>query len=193
MCMVHAHDVTKNQRRRHRNLQKRIPGNHERGATGHNRQYYIPLELCYWASNNIFKHLTSIIMPWIDIIDVDLGEGDCVLSVTDSSTSKGWTRKTNFQEINHDDSEEASVRREVARKHAKQFLELKVKDYRQFYLRLNNIISNLSRDDNRSNKEFATILNSCASLQVPEHFKIQLVIVYWLTLLLQRLPMKEKL
>ncbi len=31
-----AHDVTKNQRRRHRNLQKRVPGNHERGATGHN-------------------------------------------------------------------------------------------------------------------------------------------------------------
>ncbi len=35
-CMARAHDVTENQRRRHRNLQKRIPGNHERGATGHN-------------------------------------------------------------------------------------------------------------------------------------------------------------
>ncbi len=35
-CMTHAHDVTKNQRRRHWNLQKRIPINHERGTTGHN-------------------------------------------------------------------------------------------------------------------------------------------------------------
>ncbi len=31
-----APDITKNQRRRHGNLQRRIPGNHERGATGHN-------------------------------------------------------------------------------------------------------------------------------------------------------------
>ncbi len=36
MCMARAHDVTKNQNRRHGNLLKRIPGNHERGATGHN-------------------------------------------------------------------------------------------------------------------------------------------------------------
>ncbi len=36
-CMARAHDITKNQNRRHRNLLKRIPGNHERGATGHNR------------------------------------------------------------------------------------------------------------------------------------------------------------
>ncbi len=34
--MARAHDITKSQRRRHGNLQKRIPGNHERGATGHN-------------------------------------------------------------------------------------------------------------------------------------------------------------
>ncbi len=33
MCMT-----TKNQRRRHGNLQKRIPGNHEIGATGHNNK-----------------------------------------------------------------------------------------------------------------------------------------------------------
>ncbi len=25
-CMAHAHDITKNQRRRHRNILKRIPG-----------------------------------------------------------------------------------------------------------------------------------------------------------------------
>ncbi len=35
-CMASAHDITKNQRRRLGNLQKRIPRNHERGATGHN-------------------------------------------------------------------------------------------------------------------------------------------------------------
>ncbi len=37
MCMARAHDVTMNQDRRHGNLLKRIPGNHGRGTTGHNR------------------------------------------------------------------------------------------------------------------------------------------------------------
>ncbi len=35
-CMAHAHDFTRNQRRRHSNLQMRILRNHERGTTGHN-------------------------------------------------------------------------------------------------------------------------------------------------------------
>ncbi len=39
--MACAHDVTRNQGRRHGNPLRRIPGNHERGATGHNRQHYI--------------------------------------------------------------------------------------------------------------------------------------------------------
>ncbi len=45
MCMARAHDITKNQRRRHGNLQKRIPWNHERGATGHNR--YSAIEILF--------------------------------------------------------------------------------------------------------------------------------------------------
>ncbi len=36
MYMAHVHDSTKNTRRRHRNLHKKIPGNPVRGATGHN-------------------------------------------------------------------------------------------------------------------------------------------------------------
>ncbi len=36
-CIACAHDITKNHRRRNRNLQKGIPGNPVRGTTGHNR------------------------------------------------------------------------------------------------------------------------------------------------------------
>ncbi len=39
--MAHAYDVTENQRRRHGNLQKRIPRNYESGATGHNKYHHI--------------------------------------------------------------------------------------------------------------------------------------------------------
>ena len=61
-------------------------------------QFYIPWELQGRASNNLLEHITSIITPWIDIIRERLKPGDCCLSMTDSSTSEGWARKTNFKE-----------------------------------------------------------------------------------------------
>ncbi len=61
MFMAHAHDITKNQTRRYGSLQKRIPGNHERGAIGHNNAHsikqsfannilYLSLQRCLIAS-----------------------------------------------------------------------------------------------------------------------------------------------
>ena len=68
--------------------------------------------------------------------------------MTDSSTSKGWTRKTNFREADYEDPEEAAVRREVARKHAQQFLTIRIKDYSQWFPGRHNIVSDaLSRDN----------------------------------------------
>ncbi len=53
--------VTANLGRRHRNLQKRIPGNHERGVTGHNnslsKHSVVQLEILNVISEN---YLTSI-------------------------------------------------------------------------------------------------------------------------------------
>ncbi len=71
--MARAHDVTKNQSRRHRNQLKRIPGNHERGATGHNSiVWFYKLELykvcqyCQWnnLSNYSTKTFLSCISSW---------------------------------------------------------------------------------------------------------------------------------
>ncbi len=39
------HDLTRNQRRRHWNLHKRIPGYQERGATGHNRTIFMLMDV----------------------------------------------------------------------------------------------------------------------------------------------------
>ena len=47
---------------------------------------------------NMLEHLATVITPWIDIIAKILGPGDCSLSMTDSSTSEVWLRKSNFKE-----------------------------------------------------------------------------------------------
>jgi hypothetical protein len=49
-------------------------------------RFYLPGELKFPASNNLFKHLATIIMPWINIIAGHLRKGDCALSMIDSTT-----------------------------------------------------------------------------------------------------------
>ena len=80
-------------------------------------RWYVPSHLLFRASNNLLEHIASIITPWIDILEKRLLFEDCALSMTDSTTSEGWSRKTNFKE----DGEEpiqATTRLEVARAHA---------------------------------------------------------------------------
>lgn len=66
------------------------------GGYNHNSKalhFYFPQDLLLRASNNLLEHLALIITPWINIIYIKLTQGDCSLSMTDSSTYKGWTKK----------------------------------------------------------------------------------------------------
>jgi len=60
--------------------------------------FEIPEELHFWATNNLLKHVASIISPWINMLAGRLKQGNCALLMTDSSTSASWLRKTHFQE-----------------------------------------------------------------------------------------------
>jgi len=67
--------------------------------------------------------------------------------MTDSTTSEGWARKTNDSELSEDPIE-ATIRIEVARKHAMNLLEAGVKDYSQWFPGSENQVADaLSRDD----------------------------------------------
>ncbi len=44
-----------------------------------------------------------VFTPWVDIIAGRITKGDCALSMTDSTTSEGWLRKSNFIEDGEDD------------------------------------------------------------------------------------------
>ena len=159
-------------------------------------RWYIEQELQGRASNNLLEHIASIITVWIDIINGRLKHGDCSLSMTDSTTSEGWTRKTNFKE-DREDPIQATVRIQVAREHATRLMEHGIKDYSQWFPgKENDVADALSRDDDRDDEELTQILHSHVPSQMPRHFEIVPLpneISSWLTSLLRKLPVKEQL
>jgi hypothetical protein len=54
--------------------------------------FRIPDDLLFRASNNLLEFFAVIITLWIDIIGGRLSPGDCTLSMTDSTTAKGWMK-----------------------------------------------------------------------------------------------------
>ena len=75
--------------------------------------------------------------------------------MTDSTTSAGWLRKTNFKEQNENANPmEATIRIEIARMHASLFIEADVKEYsQQFQGSKNPIKDTLSEEFERSDKD----------------------------------------
>jgi hypothetical protein len=98
------------------------------------------------ASNNLLEYIPSIISPWVDILAGRLKQGDCSLSMTDSSTSAGWLRKTNFREIIGENLDPilARVQIKTARHHAILFLEAGIKEYSQWFPGPENNVADLS-------------------------------------------------
>jgi hypothetical protein len=89
-------------------------------------RFQIPDNLLFHASNNLLDILAAVITPWIDIISRRLSPGDCALSMTDSTTAKGWMQKLNFIEAGNNPIQ-ALTRVNAARKYAKVFLNADVK------------------------------------------------------------------
>ena len=50
----------------------------------------------------------TVITPWVNIIKKRLGPGDFSLSMTDRSTSEGWSKKSNFIEEERTQSKQQS-------------------------------------------------------------------------------------
>ncbi len=156
-------------------------------------RWEIPLVLQFRASNNLLEHVAAVITPWVDIIANQLQKGDCALSMTDSTTREGWLRKSNFKEEN--DLIQASVRIQVAREHARRYMDLEIKEFSQWFPgRLNNVADSLSQDFHLSDEKLTTYLRSFSHSQIPSSFTIVPLpneIVLWLISLLQRLPVNK--
>ena len=113
------------------------------------------------------------------------------MSMTDSTTSEGWSKLSNFSELGEEPIQ-AEVRIEVCRADAKRKLEFGVKDYSQWFPGKHNVVSDtLSRDDNRSDQELTKKFKLFCSSQIPSHFEIVPLpaeIVSFLTSVLLKLP-----
>jgi hypothetical protein len=148
------------------------------------------------ASNNHLKFIASIITPWIDMILKHLQPGDCVLSMTGSTTSLGWLKKTKFSEAVMD-ATKSTIRLEIARKRAGLFIHHNIEEYSQWFLgKKNNVADALSWDFDLSDAELTKTLCLHHPSQLPPHFQVVPLpreIELWLTSLLLQLPMKEQL
>ena len=181
-----------------------------RGLGGYSDEGYawrweIPEELRFRASNNLLEHLANIITPWIDILAGRLTSGMCKLSMSDSTTSVGWMKKSNFNTDPLPDKDgnlvvdpvENEVRTEACRLHALLCLENNIKDFSQWFRgKENDVSDSLSRDHHIDDKELTNLLQQHFPQQVPEHLEIVPLpneIVSWLTSVLQRLPVKPQL
>ncbi len=128
-----------------------------------------------------------------------LNRGDCVFSMTDSSTSTGWLRKTNFWEFLGENADlvQSRVHINIAHHHAALFLEAGIKEHSQWFPeQKNNVADARSHDFDHSDKELIKIICKTCPSQLPQHFQIVPLpnkINSWLTSLLQRLPVKEQL
>jgi hypothetical protein len=152
-------------------------------------RYYLKQEHQFRATNNLLEHIAAIITPWLDIIWGPLHLGSCALPMTNSTTSEGWLRKTNFSKFKKDPIQ-ATVRLEVARMHATHYIMHCIRDSQWFPGEANIIANSLSHNDDRN-----LFCMRCPS-QIPEHFVIQPLpnkITSWLTALLLRLPVKLQL
>jgi hypothetical protein len=158
--------------------------------------FYLLPELLFSALNNLLQHLAAIITPWVDIIPGRLSNSNCILLMTNNTTSEGWLKKTNFIK----DGEEpiqATICIKVACLHATHYLSHGIQEYSQWFRGAKNMVADaLSWDNDRSDEELINILCTHCPSQLPQHFKIVPLsskITLWLTLLLLWLPVKQQL
>jgi hypothetical protein len=116
--------------------------------------------------------------------------------MTDSTTSAGWMKKSNFS-VKKMDTSEATVCLEIARQHTSHFTNYDIKEYFQWFPgRKNNVVDSLSRDLYLDDAKITKHLRSSFPSQLPPHFQVVPLpkeIELWLTSLLLRLPVKEQL
>jgi hypothetical protein len=92
--------------------------------------FYLEPKYQSCMSNNPLKHNVAIITLWVDIIASHLAQDDCTLSMTDSTTSEGWLKKTNFIK-DREDPIQATICLEVACLHSLHNLLYGIREYSQ--------------------------------------------------------------
>ena len=161
-------------------------------ATGRAWRIHIPEHLCFRASINMLEHIGSTIGPWVDLLENNLPPLSCILAMTDSTTSAGWLRKSNFQENQLESKEMTAAKLKISRSHAQRILENECTEYSQWFPGEDNeLADSLSRDFHLTDSQLICLFNQKIPKQTPSNLKISPLpqeIVSFLFSLLQTLP-----
>ena len=142
-------------------------------AAGRAWRWYIPKHLQFRATINMLEHLAAVISPWIDILEERMPPLSCILSMTDSTSTAGWLRKSNFQESNIESKSMTTAKLKISRGHATRLLDCQCCDYSQWFPGDDNDVADaLSRDNHISDDTLTSLLFSSVPEQVPPGFKI---------------------
>ena len=165
-------------------------------ASGRAFAWIIPPKLQGRAHINLLEFLTQVLKIWSDTIEGKIQKQDCVLAITDSTTTMGWLRRTNFREFKGTDKEsdfDWYIKQQVARKLAEICEEFEIVLYSQWIAGVENVGSDsLSRDClYLSPKSHENFLKHFAFSQVSSNLVIKPLpkkIVSFATSILQQLP-----
>ena len=135
-------------------------------------RWKIPENLLGRAHIGLLEFLAEVVAIWLDIIDGDIGEEDCALSMGDSSNGIGWMHKSNFFEEG-ETSIDQTAKLKTARKLAKITIVAKLKLYGQWFPGIDNIIPDiLSRDWHLSDDELLSLLTHLFPSQLHPNFRL---------------------
>lgn len=120
----------------------------------------------------MLEHIASTICPWIGIFSGDLPSSSCLLSMTDSTTSAGWLRKSNF--ANEDETKlHTKAKLTMSRMHASRLLQHNIREYSQWFPCTKNLVADsLSRDFHINDAALTNLFHSIFPQQTPPRFKI---------------------
>ena len=171
------------------------------GIGGYNSQgnawrWYIPKHLQFRATINMLEHISSIVGPWIDIIHNRLPPLSCILAMTDSTTSSGWLRKSNFHDSG-DTKSQMNGKLRAARSHALRMIKHQIREYSQWFPgRQNHIADSLSRDFDLLDSELISLYRSKFNSQLHQRFNIAPLpqkIASWICSWLQKMSEQPRL
>eukprot|EP00957_Ditylum_brightwellii_P166582 12680293-Ditylum_brightwellii.AAC.1 len=91
-------------------------------------RFYLPGHLQFRAPNNLLEHIAAVIILWVNVIEGRLDQGDCSLLMTDSSTSEGWLKKSNFSKL-IEDQIQVMIWLDVCRNYAMRMMKNDIKYY----------------------------------------------------------------
>jgi hypothetical protein len=135
-------------------------------TTGVAWHWEIPLHLHWQATLNSLEFLVAYVQLCMDIEVGKAPPGSCFLSQTDSTSTAGWLRKSNF-----DDAEPLHL--ELARATATMIMSHESCLYSQWFAgKENDVADSLSHDHHLSDAALLALLLSSVPEQVPKDFRL---------------------